>query len=342
MNTIKRLLGITFALTAFAFASSVQAQQTLSATVTLSPANEVPPVTGPNATATGTATITITPTLDVTGVITGGSVRFQVTATFPNPQGNVNGLHIHQAPAGTNGPIVIPTDVSDASAILASGTVTIDRTVSNVSAALIQGLIASPAGFYTNLHTTANPGGAMRGQLDSIAAVPLTGITCHTVCFRSPTFFAAQLALNPINNIPVGLIFIPGDNANGPVLTTAPFKPFLILYMLKPLNSLAIPFNNPFLRLRRVFIALQLSLLPGNGFTKGPENAILNSTLACHGITINPIVLSNGALITNNTSLLTLFLQVQQAFKSNNVADMNALATVLELLTAGSTFGACQ
>jgi len=342
MNMIKRLLCITLALAALAFASSVQAQtQTLSVNVPLSPANEVPPVTGP-ADATGTAAITVTANLDNAGVITGGSVRFLVNATFPTPQGNVTGLHIHQAPVGSAGSIVVGTDVSNASGILASGTVTIDRTVSNVSSALIQSIISNPAGFYTNLHTTDNASGAIRGQLSTLTVAALTGITCQTICFQSPSYWAAQLAGNPFifQNLPFGVIIIPGDNFFGPVLTNMPFKPFLLLYMLKPLGTLAVP-TNPFLRLRRVFIAFQLSFLSGR-FNKGAEPAILNSTLACHGITITPIVLSNGALITDSTALKVLLLQVELAVASNNAADMTALAGVFELLTAGSTSGRCQ
>src|SRR5205823_4207179 len=138
-----------------------------------------------------------------------------------------------------------------------------------------------------------NPNGALRGQLDGLTAVALTGVNCQTVCFRSPSFFASLLAVNPFN-IPRGLIIIPGDNFNTPVFTTAPFKPLLILFFLKPLNTLGIP-ANPFDRFSRVFIATQLSLLPGTGFAKGSETAILNSTLACQGVNISPVVLSNGA-----------------------------------------------
>jgi hypothetical protein len=35
----------------------------------------------------------------------------------------------------------------------------------NVTPALAQALLDGPAGFYFNVHTTANPGGVIRGQL---------------------------------------------------------------------------------------------------------------------------------------------------------------------------------
>ena len=60
------------------------------------------------------------------------------------------GAHIHQAPAGVNGPVVI-----DFSAQF-SGTTT-DPDVAN--------MLANPSGFYVNLHNADFPGGAIRGQI---------------------------------------------------------------------------------------------------------------------------------------------------------------------------------
>jgi hypothetical protein len=36
----------------------------------------------------------------------------------------------------------------------------------SVPAATIQGIVNNPAGFYFNVHSPTNPGGAARGQLD--------------------------------------------------------------------------------------------------------------------------------------------------------------------------------
>jgi hypothetical protein len=68
------------------------------------------------------------------------------------------GAHIHRAPATANGPIVVgfsrPPDASGAS----SGCETADR-------ALLDEILANPAGFYVNVHTRDYPGGAVRAQL---------------------------------------------------------------------------------------------------------------------------------------------------------------------------------
>jgi len=65
--------------------------------------------------------------------------------------------HIHKAPAGTEGPVLIPLTAPDASGN-ASGCV-------NADPGLIGDIIAHPANYYVNVHTTDFPGGAVRGQL---------------------------------------------------------------------------------------------------------------------------------------------------------------------------------
>lgn len=65
--------------------------------------------------------------------------------------------HIHKAPAGKAGDIVIPLTAPDASG-MSSGCVKADS-------ALIGDIVANPANYYVNVHTTDFPAGALRGQL---------------------------------------------------------------------------------------------------------------------------------------------------------------------------------
>ena len=65
--------------------------------------------------------------------------------------------HIHEAPAGTAGPVVIALMAPNADGV-SSGCVTVSREFANE-------LAADPADYYVNVHNRAFPGGAVRGQL---------------------------------------------------------------------------------------------------------------------------------------------------------------------------------
>lgn len=74
--------------------------------------------------------------------------------------GTPTAAHIHEAEAGTNGPIVIP--------LLAPATGnpgTRAGCISGLGAALVTRLRNNPNLFYVNVHTGAFPAGAIRGQL---------------------------------------------------------------------------------------------------------------------------------------------------------------------------------
>jgi hypothetical protein len=65
--------------------------------------------------------------------------------------------HIHKGDANTAGPVVIPFQAPGANGT-SSGCVTADTT-------LLKDLVANPANYYSNVHTTQFAGGAVRGQL---------------------------------------------------------------------------------------------------------------------------------------------------------------------------------
>ena len=143
--------------------------------ISMSPGSEAPPVTGLEA--SGLAKFSIHSTKDASGTVTSATVVFDVTYQFP-ANTTFTGLHIHSGPAGQAGPVVISSGLSGtASVVDADGAGNIYRLtdVSSLTATAltaVQGLLASPAGFYLNLHTIPNPGGAVRGQLAAAALPP--------------------------------------------------------------------------------------------------------------------------------------------------------------------------
>src|SRR5947199_5020051 len=92
-----------------------------------------------------------------------GTIEFKTQINNRNHETFVAG-HIHQAPVGVAGPIVVPLFVAPAPSTSArhikqSGVATPNAGTSGAA------LCANPSAYYVNYHTTAFPGGAIRGQL---------------------------------------------------------------------------------------------------------------------------------------------------------------------------------
>jgi hypothetical protein len=134
----------------------------------LSAANEVPPVTNAESTARGSVTVTVNAPRDSAGNPTGaGTASFAIQLnSFPASSTAAIAAHIHPGPAGQNNGFIVNLNVSAAAPIVMNGGAA-NVTIGNISITQTQltDIMANPANFYFNVHTPANPGGAVRGQL---------------------------------------------------------------------------------------------------------------------------------------------------------------------------------
>jgi hypothetical protein len=96
-------------------------------------------------------------------VRTDGTIQFRTHISNKNGETFVAG-HIHQAPVGVAGPVVVPLFVApspptSARQIKQRGVATPNAGTTGAN------LCQNPSAYYVNYHTTAFPGGAIRGQL---------------------------------------------------------------------------------------------------------------------------------------------------------------------------------
>ncbi|MDQ6665819.1 MAG: CHRD domain-containing protein, partial [Acidobacteriota bacterium] len=149
--------------------------------VNMLPSNETPPITGLAASAP--ARIVVNTLRGDDGSAIAAAVTFDVNYRFPGAA-TFTGLHIHDGAAGVAGPIHVPTDLSGANSVMsATGFGNISRLalVSDTAGlATVNSILSTPQNQYVNLHTTVNPGGAVRAQI-APAAVGLPKIDVNGV-----------------------------------------------------------------------------------------------------------------------------------------------------------------
>jgi CHRD domain len=92
-----------------------------------------------------------------------GLVCFELTVSGIDP---AVAAHIHHAPAGQPGAIVVPLVAPAQATGESKGCVQADP-------ALIQDIAANPSQYYVNVHNPAFPAGAVRGQLTPLNEAPL-------------------------------------------------------------------------------------------------------------------------------------------------------------------------
>ena len=111
--------------------------------VTMTGAAEAPNAGDPDG--SGTATFTINAGKN--------EICYTLTVAGIDP---ATAAHIHKAPAGSPGPVVVPLEAPSDGSSEACATVARD---------VIVAILADRAGYYVNVHNAEYPSGAVRGQL---------------------------------------------------------------------------------------------------------------------------------------------------------------------------------
>ena len=160
-----------------AFAGGAAAAETRLSTQLTGGATEVPPG---DPDGSGSATITIDPQA--------GTLCYEITVQNIQP---ATASHIHVAPPGEAGPVVVPLDVDG----FEGSTEGCIEPMEDAQA--LQDIVDDPAAHYVNIHTADFPGGAVRGQLGQ-APAPNTATTPAPAATVLVTLLGALALLSAI------------------------------------------------------------------------------------------------------------------------------------------------
>lgn len=141
----------------------------------LSPGNETPPVTDLLANAPGNYTLYSLRKPD--GTAASGLAIFDYFPIYPTAA-TITGLHMHTAPIGVAGPVVIDSGISPANPVkIPAGGWDIYRyalVTSATGVANLNSVLVNPENHYINMHDVQHPAGAMRSQVAQINNAPPT------------------------------------------------------------------------------------------------------------------------------------------------------------------------
>ena len=134
--------------------SATKTTTSITYVATLNAANERPNAN--SSTGTGTATYTLT----------GDTLRYTVSVT--GLTGDARAAHIHVGSAATAGGVIVPYTLTATTGIITSGSILLSQPIVNGTTSITGDslkVLLNTGNAYTNVHTTLNGGGEVRGQI---------------------------------------------------------------------------------------------------------------------------------------------------------------------------------
>jgi len=96
--------------------------------------------------------------------------------------------------------------------------------------------------------------------------------------------------------------------------------------------------DTPLQQLNKEFVAIQMSiLLAGSSSTGG-----LQSSPSCYGVQFAPVLLSNGATLTSNSTTNDILSEVRKSFYDQRAVDFSPLAAILALMNGDDPSNTCN
>lgn len=126
-------------------------------TADLKSTEEVPPIANAEASCSGTATVSLDKAAN------SGVFEVELKGCPASTEPTI--MHIHRGAKGANGGVVVNSGLVAGEWKLTAGAGKITKNIATIDAALLSEIIASPAGFYFNVHSKLNGPGVVRGQL---------------------------------------------------------------------------------------------------------------------------------------------------------------------------------
>lgn len=157
-------------------------------------------------------------------------------------------------------------------------------------------------------------------------------VKCDTLCYRSPQWWLLNL-----DRLPGGNVLIAGVNGNQSV-NTSQRRTIELALRGNPFGFALTPRQ----ALNQEYVAAQLNIMSAGGNGSAVVANSMWANLSCYGVAIPTTTLSNGFVISNNSMVKELYMQITLAILERREVDFVPLARLLDLLNGNDPRGFCN